>query len=138
MKKVITFVMLFVMILSPVISLPEDLSESEQQYLGSWVMYMRKGETTYLCTITFFDDLQVVLKTVKFSGSTVVSDHKASGKWCGFTSGTVILTLAGSDFSGMIYDDGLFGLFDFNTLEPSGYFSRCPDLSYKMEQSEEK
>ena len=138
MKKVITFVMLFVMILSPVISLAEDLSESEQQYLGSWVMYMKKGETTYLCTITFFDDLQVVMKSLQFSSSTLVSDHKASGKWCGFTSNMIVLSRAGNDFTGGIREDGLFGLYDFTTHEASGFFSRVPDLSYIMTSSEEE
>lgn len=138
MKKVITFVMLFVMILSPVISLSEDLSESEQQYLGSWVMYMVEGETTYLLTITFFDDLQVVMKSLQFSGSTLVSDHKASGKWCGFTSNMIVLSLAGNDFTGGIREDGLFGLYDFSTHEASGFFSRVPDLSDMMVSSEGK
>ena len=138
MKRLLSVLICLVMILSPVFSLAEDLSESEQQYLGSWAMYMVEGKTTYLFTITFFDDLQVVMKSLQFSGSTLVSDHKASGKWCGFTSNMIVLSLAGNDFTGGIREDGLFGLYDFTTHEASGFFSRVPDLSYMMTSSEEK
>ena len=130
MKRFLLFTMALVTLIS---FASAELSDSEQQYLGAWVMYMKKGETTYLFTITFFEDRQVVLKTLSFSGSTLASDHKASGKWSGFTSNTIVLTLAGNDFTGTIYDDGLFGLFDYKTHEPYGYFSPCPDLSYRME-----
>lgn len=138
MKRLLSVLICLVMILSPVFSLAEDLSESEQQYLGSWAMYMVEGKTTHLFTITFFDDLQVVMKSLQFSGSTLVSDHKASGKWCGFTSNMIVLSLAGNDFTGGIREDGLFGLYDFTTHEASGFFSRVPDLSYMMTSSEEK
>lgn len=138
MKRLLSVLICLVMILSPVFSLAEDLSESEQQYLGSWAMYMVEGKTTYLFTITFFDDLQVVMKSLQFSGSTLVSDHKASGKWCGFTSNMIVLSLAGNDITGGIREDGLFGLYDFTTHEASGFFSRVPDLSYMMTSSEEK
>ena len=130
MKKCFVIVLAFVMLFS---FASAELSENEQEFLGSWVMCMKKEDTTYLYTITFFDDMQVVLKTLSFSGSTLVSDHKASGQWCSMTAGTVILALAGNEFAGVIYDDGLFGLLDYKTKEPSGFFSRCPDLSYKME-----
>jgi hypothetical protein len=109
-----------------------DLSENEQQFLGSWVMYMAKDSTTYLYAITFFDDQRVVLKTVMFEGSTVSSDHVSSGKWCGFTSDMVILTLAGNDFAGGIKEDGSFVLLDYETKEPTAFFTRCPDLSDRM------
>ena len=135
MKRVISLLLCLAIISLPVFSFSEEtsLSENEKNYLGSWVMYMNKNGKTYLYTITFFDDLTVILKTLSFTGSTLVSDNKSSGKWCGFTSGSIVLTLSGNDFAGMIRDDGFFGLYDFKTLKPSGFFSRCPDLSYMME-----
>lgn len=133
MKKTMIFLLTFVMIFSSVATADSsDLSENEQQFLGSWVMYMVKDSTTYLYTITFFDDQRVVLKTVMFEGSTVSSDHVSSGKWCGFTSDMVILTLAGNDFAGGIKEDGSFVLLDYETKEPTAFFTRCPDLSDRM------
>ena len=107
-----------------------DLSNNEQNFIGSWVMNMKSGETTYLYTITFFEDMRVSLKTLKYEGSTLSSDHTASGDWSGFTSDLIVLTLAGNDFFGGINDEGLFKLMDFKTKETSGFFYRCPDLSY--------
>ena len=133
MKKIMIFLLTFVMIFSSVaLADSSDLSENEQRFLGSWVMYMAKDSTTYLYAITFFDDQRVVLKTVMFEGSTVSSDHVSSGKWCGFTSDMVILTLAGNDFAGGIKEDGSFVLLDYETKEPTAFFTRCPDLSDRM------
>lgn len=133
MRKVITILLAFVILLLS-FALAEDpgLSENEQQFIGSWVMYMSSGSTTYLYTITFFDDQQVVLKTLSFDGSKLVSDHTSSGKWCGFSTDMIILTLAGHDFAGGIKEDGLFVLLDYKTKEPTAFFSRCPDLSDRM------
>ena len=137
MKKVIIILLTFVMVFGSVAaSEGSDLSENEQQFLGSWVMYMAKGSTTYLYAITFFDDQRVVLKTVMFEGSTVSSDHVSSGKWCGFTTDMVILSLSGKDFVAGIREDGLLSLLDYKTKAASAFFSRCPDLSYCMVGSE--
>ena len=137
MKKVMMFLIVFVMIFGSVsLADSSDLSENEQQFLGSWVMYMAKGSTTYLYAITFFDDQRVVLKTVMFEGSTVSSDHVSSGKWCGFTTDMVILSLSGKDFVAGIREDGLLSLLDYKTKAASAFFSRCPDLSYCMVGSE--
>ena len=133
MKKVIIILLTFVMVFGSVtLADSSDLSENEQQFLGSWVMYMAKGNTTYLYAITFFDDQRVVLKTVMFEGSTVASDHVASGKWCGFTTDMVVLSLAGKNYAGGIKEDGSFVLLDYKTKEPSAFFVRCPDLSDRM------
>lgn len=133
MKKIMIFLLIFVMIFSSVaLADSSDLSENEQQFLGSWVMYMKNGSITYLYTLTFFDDEKVVLKTLSFVGSELKSDHTASGIWCGFTSDMVILTLAGNDFAGGIKEDGSFVLLDYETKEPTAFFTRCPDLSDRM------
>lgn len=134
MKKIVIFLLCVILAVAPAISVSEEsvLSENEKQFLGSWVMYMASGSKTYLYTITFFDDHQVVLKTLSFEGSTLASDHTASGKWVGFTSETILLSLAGNQFVGGIKEDGLFALLDYQTKEASGFFSRCPDLSDRM------
>ena len=80
----------------------------------------------------FFDDLRVNLKTVSYIGSTIKSDNSASGKWCSITSDSIVLTLAGNDFAGLIDKDGLFQLLVYKTHEASGFFFRCPDLSYLL------
>ena len=133
MKKAITILLIFVMILGSFAFAEEsDLSENERQFLGSWVMYMASGNTTYLYAITFFDDQKVVLKTLSFEGSELKSDHTSSGEWCGFASDMVVLTLAGKDFAGGIQESGLFVLLDYKTKEPAAFFTRCPDLSDRM------
>lgn len=132
MKRLISALLCIVLALAQVVSLSEDLSESEQQYLGSWVLYIQNGKTTYLYTISFFDDYQVTLKTLEYAGSTITSDHTSTGKWCGLTQNVIVLTLSGHDFAGSINDEGLFCLVDYKTKEASGFFCRCPDLSYLM------
>lgn len=133
MKKIISVLIIFVMICgSFAIAEESDLSENEKQFIGSWVMYMKKGSITYLYALTFFDDEKAVLKTLSFAGSELKSDHTASGIWCGFTSDMVILTLAGNDFAGGIKEDGSFVLLDYETKEPTAFFTRCPDLSDRM------
>lgn len=138
MKKLTICLFVFVMLFSSV-ALSEDysLSENEQQFVGPWVMYMSGGEKTYLYTITFFDDLRVVLKTVTFSGSKVASDNTSTGKWTGFGTDMIFLTLSGNSFVGGLRKDGLFMLMDYETTNTSGYFARCPDLSYCFVSSED-
>lgn len=133
-KTLVVLICLFIVVL-PVLSFSEEygLSENEQNYIGAWVSYMVKDDVTYFFVLTFFDDMKVVMKSLRFSGSTLIVDNKASGKWCGFLSGSIILTLADGEFYGIICNDGLLSLSDYKTQEAMGVFSRCPDLSYKME-----
>ena len=140
MRKMLSILLCLMLFLAPVASLSEDneLSENEQSYLGAWVLYMTGGENTYLYTLTFFDDLQVKMKTMVFNGSTISSDHTASGEWCGFTSDMIILSLAGKSYVAGIKDNGLLTLLDYKSKEPMGFFSRCPDLSDLMTSSENK
>ena len=130
MKKILSIFLLIIILCS---AASAELSNYDLDFIGSWVMYMKKGETTYLDTISFFDDNQVVLKTLTFSGSTLVSDHKSSGEWCGLTSGVAVLTLAGKDFAAGIKDDGSLVLMDYQTKDSFGFFSSCPDLSDRLQ-----
>lgn len=130
MKKLI--ILLLALILLPVCALCEDLSEDEQQYLGSWVMYMTKNDTTYLYTVTFFDDLVVHSNYMIFKKSALTTDRAKSGLWCGFyPGGGIVLSLGDDTYYGKIEDDRLVLAIPGNK-SASGIYTRCPDLSFLM------
>lgn len=131
MKRFASILICVAIIFSSVVAFA-DLSETEQLFAGSWVLYMKSGKTTYLYALTFFDDLHVVMKTLSFNGSDIVSDHVASGKWVEFTKDNILLSLAGNQFVAGIKDNGLLVLLDYNDKQPYGFFSPVPDLSYLM------
>lgn len=129
MKKLMALILCFVLVSSVALA---DLSDSEKKYLGSWVMYMANDDTTYLYTLSFFDDNNVTLKTMMFDGSTLTKDNKSSGQWVGFTQDTIMISFGKNTFVGGINDDGLFTLLDFKTKDAMGMFAPCPDLSDRM------
>lgn len=129
MKKLMALILCFVLVSSVA---PADLSDSEKKYLGSWVMYMVNDDTTYLYTLSFFDDNNVTLKTMMFDGSTLTKDNKSSGQWVGFTQDTIMISFGKNTFVGGINDDGLFTLLDFKTKDAMGMFAPCPDLSDRL------
>ena len=130
MKKLIA--LLLVLILLPVCAFSEFLSENERQYLGSWVMYIVKGETTYLYTITFFDDGIVRAHFLTFKKSALVSSRDKSGQWCGFTSEIILLSLADQSYLGRINEEGRLVVAIYGESAASGIYSRCEDLSFLM------
>ena len=129
MKKLMALILCFVLVSSVALA---DLSDSEKKYLGSWVMYMANDDTTYLYTLSFFDDNNVTLKTMMFDGSTLTKDNKSSGQWVGFTQDTIMISFGKNTFVGGINDDGIFTLLDFKTNDAMGMFAPCPDLSDRM------
>ena len=129
MEKLMALILCFVLVSSVALA---DLSDSEKKYLGSWVMYMANDDTTYLYTLSFFDDNNVTLKTMMFDGSTLTKDNKSSGQWVGFTQDTIMISFGKNTFVGGINDDGLFILLDFKTKDAMGMFAPCPDLSDRM------
>lgn len=129
MKKLMALILCFVLVSSVA---PADLSDSEKKYLGSWVMYMANDDTTYLYTLSFFDDNNVTLKTMMFDGSTLTNDNKSTGQWVGFTQDTIMISFGKNTFVGGINDDGLFTLLDFKTKDAMGMFAPCPDLSDRL------
>lgn len=129
MKKLMALILCFVLVSSVALA---DLSDSEKKYLGSWVMYMANDDTTYLYTLSFFDDNNVTLKTMMFDGSTLTKDNKSSGQWAGFTQDTIMISFGKNTFVGGINDDGLFTLLDFKTKDAMGMFAPCPDLSDRL------
>lgn len=130
MKKLMALILCFVLVSSVALA---DLSDSEKKYLGSWVMYMANDDTTYLYTLSFFDDNNVTLKTMMFDGSTLTKDNKSSGQWVGFTQDTIMISFGKNTFVGGINDDGLFTLLDFKTKDAMGMFAPCPDLSDRLD-----
>ena len=129
MKKLMALILCFVLVSSVALA---DLSDSEKKYLGSWVMYMANDDTTYLYTLSFFDDNNVTLKTMMFDGSTLTNDNKSTGQWVGFTQDTIMISFSKNTFVGGINDDGLFTLLDFKTKDAMGMFAPCPDLSDRL------
>ena len=134
MKKLIASIIALILAITPLLTFAEGLplTEKEKAYLGAWVMFASHGDTTYLYTITFFEDHHVCFKSVTFSGSTKKSDNTSTGEWAGFTDNTIVLTLAGNDFLGGFNDEGLFVLANFQTKEPMAFFEHCTDLSDKI------
>ena len=129
MKKL--FCLLCVLSLLPVVSFAEfPLSSNEQNYVGSWSMYADNGKGTIQAfMITFLESMEVVEISTSFKNGTLVKNNKASGKWCGFTDRTIVLSLAGTDMSAMIKDDGYLYLYFFEDLSLCGIFSRCEDMT---------
>ena len=78
MKKLICLI--FVLVLIPLTVFSETLSPNEQNYLGSWSMCATNSKgTTYVFVITFFDNMEVVQKSMTFENGKLVTDNKASG-----------------------------------------------------------
>lgn len=130
MKKLLCL-LLCVLFLLPSVSLSEfPLSSNEQNYVGAWSMYADNGKgTIYAMMITFLDSMKVVQVSTSFKNGTLSSNNKSSGEWCGFTSDTVILSLAGQNLTAMIKDNGYLYLYFLEDLSLCGVFSRCEDMT---------
>ena len=125
------FCLLFVLVFLPVVSLSEyPLSENEQRYVGSWSMYADNGKgTIYVFTMVFLDNMKVVQSSLVFQNGILTKNNKASGEWCGFTDNTIIFTLAGTDMTAMIKDDGHMYVYFFKDLSMCGAYSKCEDTT---------
>ena len=133
MKKLLCL-LLCVLFLLPGVSFSEiPLSSNEQNYVGAWSMYADNGKgTIYAMMITFLDSMEVVQSSLTFKDGSLVSNNKASGEWCGFTSKTIVFTLAGNDMTAMIKDDGYLYVYFFKDTSLCGIYSRCEDMSGKF------
>ena len=129
MKRIVTLILILTLVL-PAAALSE-LSEREQQYVGSWCMYADNGKgTVYAFIITFLDNMNVVQRSMVFDNGVLTSDNKASGEWGVFTDKTIIFTLARTDMTAMIKEDGYLYLYFFEDLKLCGVYSKCPDMSF--------
>lgn len=129
MKKL--FCLLLVFVLVPVLSFAEyPLSENEKNYIGSWCMFANNGKgKIYNINITFLDNMTVVQKSLTFKNGELSSDNTASGEWAGFTDKTIIFSLAGTDMTAMIKDDGFLYLYFLEDLTMCGIYSKCQDMT---------
>lgn len=132
MKKLVC--LLCVLVLLPVVSLAEfPLSDNEKNFVGSWSLYADNGKgTIYAMLITFLDSMEVVQSSMIFKDGSLASNNKASGEWCGFTSKTIVFTLAGTDMTAMIKDDGYLYVYFFKDTSLCGIYSRCEDMTSKL------
>lgn len=130
MKRFFTLFLILALVL-PVVACAEfNLTDNEQKYVGSWSMYADNGKgTIYALMITFLDSLNVVQTSTIFENGDLKSNNKASGEWIGFTDQTIVLTLAGTDMTAMIKDDGFLYLYFFEDMKLCGVFSKCPDMT---------
>ena len=93
-------------------------------------MYADNGKgKIYTMTIVFTDNMEVVQSSLTFQNGTLTSNNKASGEWCGFTDKTIVFTLAGTDMTAMIKDDGYLYLYFFKDLSLCGIYSKCEDMT---------
>ena len=132
MKRFLSLLLVAVLLCSvfSVSSAEYPLSENEQRYVGAWTMYANNGKgTVYSNLLTFLDSGEVVQSTQTFKDGTLSSNNKSSGQWCGFTSETIVFTLAGTDMAAMIKDDGYLYLYFFKGLTLCGVYSRCESMN---------
>lgn len=110
-----------------------SLSENEQKYVGAWSLYARGSEgRIYSFIITFLDSYQVVQSSLTFKNGTLLTNNKASGEWLGFTSDSIIFSLAGTDMCATIKDNGYLYLYFFKDMTLCGVYSRCEDMTIAM------
>lgn len=128
MKRFFTLFLVLFLVLSSVAC--AELTEREQQYVGSWTMYADNGKgTIYVLIITFLDNMNVVQRSMVYEDGVLTKDNKASGEWFVFTDKTILLTLADTDMSAMIKDNGYLYLYFFKDLKLCGIYSKCPDMA---------
>lgn len=129
------FICVFLLIvLLPVFSFAESpLSDNEQKYVGSWALYADNGKgTIYSFLLTFLDNMNVVQSSLTFKNGELSSNNKASGDWIGFTDKTILLSLAGTDMTAMIKDNGYLYLYFLDDLALCGVYSKCEDMTSVM------
>lgn len=136
MKKLIAVVLALFIAVSCIAACAEgeyELTENEKNYVGAWSLYADVGSgKVYSFMLTFLDNMTVVRRAMVFKDGELVTDTKASGIWCGFTSETIIFSLAGVNMVATIKDDGFLYMTNTESRELSGVFSRCRDMSDKI------
>ena len=134
MKKLIAVTLILALLL-PVFALAEEppLTWNEKRFVGSWTMCATNSNgKQYVFIITFLDNLNVVQRSMVFNNGVLETDNKASGQWCGFTNDSIIFSLAGTDMTAKIKDDGYLYLFFFDDFDLCGIYSRCEDMTKKI------
>lgn len=136
MKRLIAVILALLIAVFCVASCAEEeyeLSENEKNYVGAWSLYADNGDgTVYSFILTFLDNMTVVRRAMVFKNGELVTDTKATGIWCGFTSETIIFSLAEINMMGIIKEDGFLYMINTKAGELQGVFSRCRDMSDKI------
>lgn len=135
MKKIVCI--LLVLLLVPVVVFSDEylpLSDFEKTFVGGWTMYasMSSG-TVYHYTLTFTEERSVFLRTLVIKdGKATQYNELSSGEWVEFLSNTILLSLSGKTFVSTITDDDVLKLIEYDTMKATGFYSRCPDMSYTI------
>ena len=123
------FVSLFLFSACSVSCAEYPLSENEQKYVGAWCLYATKGKNTYTLVLTFLDSMNVVQSAMTFSNGELTENHKSSGTWCGFTDNSIVFSLAGTDMTATIKDNGYLYVGFFKDMSLCGIYSKCEDMT---------
>lgn len=127
MKKFLCLILIAALLI-PVVAFSE-VNEVEQRYVGAWTMYaVMKNGTVYNYSLTFTDDKSVYLRTLTIKNGEPSYNSLSSGTWEQLLSDEIYLSLSGATYAANILDSGYLKLMDGN-YNPTGYFSRCEDLS---------
>ncbi|MBO7709895.1 MAG: hypothetical protein J6S83_05470 [Lachnospiraceae bacterium] len=131
MKKLISLFLAMAIVMTFAAAAAEvPLTENEQNYVGSWVMYANNGTgKIYVIIITFLDNMDVVQRSMAFTKGVLTTDNKASGIWGGITDKAIVLTLAGTDMTAMIRDNGYLYLYFYKDKTLCGIYSKCQDMT---------
>ena len=130
MKKTLAIVLSIIITIVCTSAFSEELSDNEKDYLGAWLMYADNGEgTLYVMTLVFLDNMEVVQRSMVFENGKLAKDNKATGIWGGFTDKTIVFTLAGTDMTAMIKDNGYLYEYFFKDITLCGIFMNCPDMA---------
>ena len=133
MKKLLTVILILALAIPALTMAEYPLSSNEQNYVGSWTMCASGSRgTQYVFIITFLDNLEVVQRSMTFTNGKLTSDNKATGEWSGFTSESIIFSLAGTSMAAMIKDDGYLYMYFYDGLSLCGIYSRCEDMTKKL------
>ena len=117
MKKLITLILILVLAAGAAAA---ELSETDA--VGG------KG-TVYMFTTVFLDTGDVVQRSMVFEDGTITKDNKASGIWGSITHDAIIFSLAGTDMTAMIRDDGYLYMYYYKDKTLCGIFSRAEDMT---------
>ena len=128
MKKLITVFLILAMLL-PVAALAVDLTETEQKYVGVWVMYATNGSATYNYSLTFAEDRTVFFHTMRVIGGEATNNSTTQGFWKEMGNGKVEFSFGGQSAVCEIGDEGYLVTMLLPSYEGMGLYYKCPDMA---------
>lgn len=128
MKKLITMILIVAMTLSAV-ALAADLTETEEKYVGVWMMYATNGNIIYNYSLTFAEDRTAFLHTMRIVGGKTTNDSTTKWVWEGLKDGKIMFSAAGETAIAEINDEGYLETLLLSTKEGMGLYYKCPNMA---------